>query len=40
MIGLGLAAGVTLGEFLATPLRHEIDRWERRVRRRSGARRD
>lgn len=40
MIGLGLAAGVTLGEFLATPLRHEIDRWERGVRRRSGARRD
>lgn len=40
MIGLGLAAGVTLGEFLATPLRQELDRWDRGVRRRSGARRD
>lgn len=29
-IGLALAAGVTLGEFLATPLR-KMDRWQRRV---------
>jgi len=32
-IGLGLAAGVTLGEFLATPVRTELDRWDRKVRR-------
>lgn len=31
-IGLALAAGVTLGEFLATPLGAEADRWKRRVR--------
>ncbi len=36
---LALAAGVTLGEFLATPLRSEMDRWQRRVNRRArGAR--
>ncbi|WP_165358398.1 threonine/serine ThrE exporter family protein [Haloactinopolyspora alba] len=36
---LALAAGVTLGEFLATPLRSEMDRWQRRVHRRArGAR--
>ncbi|MCI2238507.1 threonine/serine exporter family protein [Paenibacillus sp. TRM 82003] len=32
---LALAAGVTLGEFLSTPLRREFDRVERRVRSRS-----
>lgn len=32
-VGLGLAAGVTLGEFLATPVRTRIDRFERSVRR-------
>ncbi len=38
-VGLALAAGVTLGEFSASPLRSEMDRWERRVRRRArGAR--
>lgn len=38
-IGLGLAGGITLGEFLATPVRTELDRWDRKVRRRaSGAR--
>lgn len=38
-IALALAAGVTLGEFLATPLRSEMDRWQRRVHRRArGAR--
>ncbi|MBD8061252.1 threonine/serine ThrE exporter family protein [Oceanitalea stevensii] len=38
-VGLALAAGVTLGEFLASPLRSEMDRWERRVRSRArGAR--
>ncbi|TDE00320.1 threonine/serine ThrE exporter family protein [Jiangella asiatica] len=36
---LALAAGVTLGEYLATPLRSEMDRWQRRVNRRArGAR--
>ncbi|AYY15205.1 threonine/serine exporter family protein [Actinobacteria bacterium YIM 96077] len=34
-VGLALAAGVTLGEFMATPLRSEMDRWERRVRHRA-----
>ena len=34
-VGLALAAGVTLGEFLASPLRSEMDRWERRVRQRA-----
>ncbi|SEF12448.1 threonine/serine ThrE exporter family protein [Jiangella alba] len=34
-IALALAAGVTLGEFLATPLRSEMDRWQRRVARRA-----
>ncbi|WP_051425575.1 threonine/serine exporter family protein [Jiangella gansuensis] len=34
-IALALAAGVTLGEFLATPLRSEMDRWQRRVNRRA-----
>lgn len=33
--GLGLAAGVTLGEFLATPVRRSVDRFERSVRRRA-----
>ncbi|MGH3096556.1 MAG: threonine/serine ThrE exporter family protein, partial [Streptosporangiales bacterium] len=28
-IGLGLAAGVALGAFVARPLRSEVDRWER-----------
>ncbi|WP_324652094.1 threonine/serine exporter family protein [Georgenia sp. H159] len=38
-VGLALAAGVTLGEFSASPLRSEMDRWERRVRQRArGAR--
>ena len=32
-VGLGLAAGVTLGEFLATPVRTGVDRFERSVRR-------
>jgi len=32
-VGLGLAAGVTLGEFLATPVRSGVDRFERAVRR-------
>jgi uncharacterized membrane protein YjjP (DUF1212 family) len=30
-VGLALAAGVTLGEFLASPLRTRMDRWQRRV---------
>ncbi|MEE6281096.1 threonine/serine ThrE exporter family protein [Georgenia sunbinii] len=30
-VGLALAAGVTLGEFCASPLRSEMDKWERRV---------
>lgn len=34
-IGLALAAGVTLGEFLATPLHSETDRWQKRVGRRA-----
>ncbi|MFP5336537.1 MAG: threonine/serine exporter ThrE family protein [Actinomycetes bacterium] len=34
-IGLGLAAGVTFGEFLATGVRTELDRWDRKVRRRA-----
>lgn len=34
-VGLGLAAGVTLGEFLATPVRTGVDRFERSVRRRA-----
>jgi uncharacterized membrane protein YjjP (DUF1212 family) len=34
-IGLGLAAGVSLGTFAARPLRTEIDRWHRRALRRS-----
>jgi len=38
-VALALAAGVTLGEFFATPLRSEMDRWQRRVQRRArGAR--
>lgn len=32
-IALGLAAGVTLGEFLATPVRRSMDGFERAVRR-------
>lgn len=39
-IGLALAAGVTLGEFVATPLRAGFDRWDRRARRQARARRD
>jgi uncharacterized membrane protein YjjP (DUF1212 family) len=34
-IGLALAAGVTLGEYLARPLRPESDLWQRRVHRRA-----
>ena len=34
-VGLALAAGVTLGEFCASPLRSEMDKWERRVARRA-----
>ncbi|WP_207782548.1 threonine/serine ThrE exporter family protein [Phytoactinopolyspora limicola] len=34
-VGLALAAGVTLGEFLASPLRIRMDRWQRRVRERA-----
>ncbi|QOR70901.1 threonine/serine exporter family protein [Ruania alkalisoli] len=30
-IGLALAAGVTLGEYLATPLTSEADKWQRRM---------
>ncbi|SEE80338.1 threonine/serine ThrE exporter family protein [Ruania alba] len=30
-VGLALAAGVTLGEFLATPLTSEADKWQRRM---------
>ena len=32
-VGLALAAGVTLGEFLARPLAAEADKWQRRIRR-------
>jgi len=32
-LAVGLAAGVTLGEFLATPVRSGVDRFERAVRR-------
>lgn len=39
-IGLALAAGVALGEFIATPLRTGLDRWDRRVRRRAIGTRD
>lgn len=39
-IGLGIAAGVALGAFVARPLRAEADRWERRVRRTARASRD
>jgi hypothetical protein len=31
-IGLALAAGVTLGEFIAAPLGTSMDRWQRRER--------
>lgn len=31
-VGLALAAGVTLGEFLSTPLRVDLDTWKRLVR--------
>jgi hypothetical protein len=34
-IGLGLAAGVSFGTFVARPLRTELDRGERRALRRS-----
>ena len=34
-IGLGLAAGVSLGTFAARPLRTELDRWQRRALRRA-----
>ncbi|UFU06662.1 threonine/serine ThrE exporter family protein [Ruania halotolerans] len=30
-VGLALAAGVTLGEFLATPLTSEADKWQRKM---------
>lgn len=39
-IGLALAAGVALGEFIATPLRAGLDRWDRRVRNRAIGTRD
>jgi uncharacterized membrane protein YjjP (DUF1212 family) len=39
-VGLGLAAGVTLGEFLATPVRTRLDRFDRSVRRHASATRD
>ncbi len=32
-VGLALAAGVTLGEYLARPLAAEADKWQRRIRR-------
>lgn len=38
--GLALAAGVALGGIVARPLRQEVDRWDRRVRRRARSRRD
>ncbi|MQA06051.1 MAG: hypothetical protein GEV07_26165 [Streptosporangiales bacterium] len=38
--GLALAAGVALGGIIARPLRHEVDRWDRRVRYRARSRRD
>lgn len=38
--GLALASGVALGTFLAHPLRQEVDRWDRRVRRWSQGNRD
>jgi uncharacterized membrane protein YjjB (DUF3815 family) len=34
-VGLALAAGVTLGEYLGRPLGGEDDRYDRRVRRRA-----
>lgn len=34
-VGLGLAAGVSLGTFVARPLRSEVDRWNRRALRRA-----
>lgn len=34
-VGVGLAAGVSLGTFVARPLRNEIDRWQRRALRRA-----
>lgn len=39
-IGLALAAGVALGEFIAAPLRAGLDRWDRRVRHRARSGRD
>lgn len=39
-VGLGIAAGVALGTFLAQPLMGQYDRWDRRVRRRAKAQRD
>ncbi|GAB2690076.1 threonine/serine exporter family protein [Thalassiella azotivora] len=36
-IGMGLAAGVSLGAFIGRPLRSELDRWQRRALRRSTA---
>ena len=34
-IGMGLAAGVSLGTFVARPMVTELDRWQRRALRRS-----
>lgn len=39
-VGLALASGVALGSIIARPLRHEVDRWDRRVRRRARSVRD
>lgn len=38
--GLALASGVALGGIIARPLRQEVDRWDRRVRRRARSVRD
>jgi uncharacterized membrane protein YjjP (DUF1212 family) len=39
-VGMGLAAGVSLGNFVGRPLRSELDRWEQRALRRSTGARD
>lgn len=36
-VGIGLAAGVSLGTFVGRPVRSELDRWQRRALRRSTA---
>jgi uncharacterized membrane protein YjjP (DUF1212 family) len=36
-VGMGLAAGVSLGAFIGRPLRSELDRWQRRALRRATA---